>query len=411
MIRGINMKWAFLLGSPDISGGSYVIFEHAIRAQRNGVHVTIITEEKVNMDRLHWHPEARELNWKTFDEAQEDFFDVCIATWWRTVYELYRVQARTYAYFVQSIESRFYTEEEKPLRKLVESTYALPLHFITEAKWIQKYLMEHYNKEAYLVLNGIRKDIYSEEGTSHAPREENKLRVLVEGPVDVHFKNVPKTIELCKQSKADEIWLLTSSPISSYPGVDRVFSRIPIFETPKVYRSCDVIVKLSYVEGMFGPPLEMFHCGGTSVTYNVTGHDEYIEAGINGIVIERDNEQAVTDSINKFKDEKDYLATLKANAMKTAEAWPSWDEASLEFEHAIADIVQNKRSISNKELKNYSQFMFDWYVIAEDYKNMNTPKYYSSFMGRMKPIVKKRFPRLFEMLRKIKFYLKVNVLK
>jgi hypothetical protein len=43
------------------------------------------------------------------------------------------------------------------------------------------------------------------------------------------------------------------------------------FDTPLVYRSCDILGKLSYVEGMFGPPLEMFHCGWTAIVYNVTG--------------------------------------------------------------------------------------------------------------------------------------------
>jgi hypothetical protein len=53
-----------------------------------------------------------------------------------------------------------------------------------------------------------------------------------------------------------------------------------------VYRSCDDILKLSLVESMFGPPLEMFHCGGTAIVYNVTGHDEYIVHGRNALVAE-----------------------------------------------------------------------------------------------------------------------------
>ncbi|WP_407873288.1 glycosyltransferase [Paenibacillus melissococcoides] len=399
------MKWAMLLGSPDISGGTYVIFEHAIRAKRRGIDVTLVTEEPVDMERLHWHPEATELSWRTYSEASEDLFDICIATWWRTVYELHRVQAKTYAYFVQSIESRFYSESEKPLRQLVESTYALPLHIITEAKWIKDYLKEHFNKEAYLVLNGIRKDIYFEDGEKHADRKKDKLRVLVEGPIDVDFKNVPKTIELCKQSNADEIWLLTSSPITSYPGVDRVFSRVPIFKTPEIYRSCDVIIKLSYVEGMFGPPLEMFHCGGTSITYDVTGHDEYIVDGQNGIVIACDNDTEVVKSINELKEDRIYLNQLLTNAKKTASEWPSWEESSSQFQTAIINIINNDRHISNIEVKNYSNFMFGWYIIAENYKNDKSRRVSSTMLPKIKSILKRRSPRLFDLLRKTKFYL------
>ncbi|AGA59920.1 glycosyltransferase [Thermobacillus composti KWC4] len=363
------MKWAILLGSPDISGGSYVIFEHAIRAQKKGIEITIVTEEKVSMERLHWHPEARSLIWKTFSEVSNEIFDICIATWWRTVYEMTRVTASTYAYFVQSIESRFYEESEKPLRKLVESTYRLPLYKITEATWIKQYLKEKHNSEAYLVRNGIRKDIYSPIGESIAPREPGKLRVLVEGPIDVGFKNVPKTIELCRRSLADEIWLLTSSPIDSYTGVDRVFSRIPIFDTAKIYRSCDVIIKLSYVEGMFGPPLEMFHCGGTSITYNVTGHDEYIVADVNGLVAATDDDDQVIQYINLLKENPTKLNQLKTKALETAEQWPSWDQSSNEFIAAVQDICLNKPPIEQSKLRNDCQFYFDWYVIGEDYKN------------------------------------------
>ena len=66
---------------------------------------------------------------------------------------------------------------------------------------------------------------------------------------------------------------------------DRVFERVAVESTPVIYRSCDVLVKLSQVEGMYGPPLEMFHCGGTVVTYDVTGHEEYVEHGVNGLVV------------------------------------------------------------------------------------------------------------------------------
>ncbi|MDQ0049011.1 glycosyltransferase involved in cell wall biosynthesis [Paenibacillus polymyxa] len=407
------MKWAFLLGSPDISGGSYVIFEHAIRATKKGVLVTIITEEKINMERLHWHPEARSLIWKTYKEVENDKFDVCIATWWRTVYELYRVTAETYAYFVQSIESRFYDENERSLRHLVDSTYQLPLHIITEAKWIQKHLNEHFNKDAKLVPNGIRKDIYSIEGVRHQAREEGKLRVLVEGPIDVPFKNVPKTIEICKQSDADEVWLLTSSPISSYPGVDKVFSQVPIFETAQIYRSCDVIIKLSYVEGMFGPPLEMFHCGGTSITYNVTGHDEYIVSDQNALVAAKDDDKAVLNFINSLKHSPTLLRDLKDKAIDTANNWPAWDESSEQFYKAVKSIcednslfVHNSKDIIEKK----SKFYFQWYVIAEESKSGNSGKPNISDLQFFKSFVRRKFPVLFRLLRNIKYKMKVRAI-
>ncbi|MBD3842747.1 MAG: glycosyltransferase family 4 protein, partial [Campylobacterales bacterium] len=359
------MKIAFLIGSPDISGGSFVIFEHALRLVAYGHNVAMITEIPLKRDKreLHWHKKAQTLEWLSFDqvEKRQISFDITIATWWRTFYELYRVKSSQYAYFVQSIESKFYDSIEKPLCKLVESTYVLDIPIITEATWIKKYLYDNYHKNAWLVKNGIRKDVYNLIGDVIEPRNPNKLRVLVEGPLHVGFKNVPKTIELCKKSNADEIWLLTSTKIDKVDGIDRVFSRVPVEKTAEIYRSCDVIVKLSYVEGMFGPPLEMFHCGGTAIVYNVTGHDEYIVHDVNGLVVKTDDDEQVIKYINELKKNPEKLDLLKKNAIETADNWHGWDESAKIFENSLIEIM-NAEHYGQNVLKLKSQFMFDWYV-------------------------------------------------
>lgn len=394
------MKLAITLGSPDISGGTYVIFEHAFRAKNKGIDVYIVTEEKVEQNRLEWHPEAKSLKWITYDDASSITFDVAIATWWRTVYELHRIKAVNYVYFVQSIESRFYKDSEKPLKKLVEATYMLPLIIITEAKWIKKYLEDNYDRKVALVENGIRKDIYTEDGESYAKRQEGLLRVLIEGPIDVPFKNVKKTIEIVRNSLADEVWLLTSSKIASYEGVDKVFSQVPIFDTPKIYRSCDIIVKLSYVEGMFGPPLEMFHCGGTAITYDVTGHDEYIVNGTNALVAKTDCESDVIEYINSLKKDRSLLSNYKNGARNTACLWPSWEESSSKFIEQIHNISKSD-GINQHKLEKLSKFYFDFYVIAEDYKN----ELEGNRKEKMKRYIK-RIPCLYKCLKFLKRALK-----
>ena len=132
-------------------------------------------------------------------------------------------------------------------------------------------------------------------------------------------------------ASVDEIWLLTSSDVSTYPNADKVFSKISIEEAAEVYRSCDVLVKLSYVEGMFGPPLEIFHCGGTAIVYAVTGYDEYIQHDYNALVAEPDDEDAVINYLKTLKTDKQLLARLQNNAKITAAAWLDWQPASQNF--------------------------------------------------------------------------------
>lgn len=383
------MKCIFTLGSPAIGGGTTVIFEHATRMAKEGEEVYIVTDRKIEPEEYAWHTSAHMLKWVTYEEIEGLEFDIAIATWWRTVYEAYRIKAKHYIYFVQSIESKFYNDNEPGLKMLAEMTYFLGMKVITEATWIKEYL-EKYGTEAYLVHNGIRKDIYTIEGDTY---EKCKgLRVLVEGPVDVDFKNVPKTIKLVNESKADEVWLLTSSDVKSYPGVDRVFSRIPPKECAKIYRSCDVIVKLSYVEGMFGPPLEMFHCGGTSIVYDVTGHDEYIVHNKNSLVAKTDDDEKVVEYINKLKDTK-YLNKLKKEAIKTAKEWVSWEESSLNFYKTVKKL--NKlESITQQELESKSKFFFDVYVKYETKDNLSLKR----LIGKR---LRNNHPRIYKIYRKI----------
>jgi len=359
------MKIVFQVGSVNISGGTYVIFEHATRMKNAGHEVYILTEEIVGNEDIKWHINAHILKYITYEDLNDMVFDIAIATWWKTVFLLHKIQAQQYLYFVQSIESRFYPKEEKALRQLVESTYTLDLPVITEATWIKHYLEKNYLAQVELVHNGIRKDLYSIEVTPMVPPLKSGVRVLVEGPLGVAFKNVEKTIELCKQSQADEIWLLTSSPVSKYDGVDRVYSQVPINEVAKIYRSCDVVVKLSYVEGMFGPPLEMFHCGGTAIVYDVTGHDEYIVHDYNAIVIKRDDEQGVIDAINKLVAQPQLLEKLKKGALQTASKWIDWDTSARLFLEKIEMIFSQNRKVDPKWLEMLTQFHEKSYVIAE----------------------------------------------
>lgn len=408
-------KVAFLLWSPDISGGTNVIFEHATRMRAAGHEISIITDDKPNLERLNWFPQARDLIWLNYQEASSLNFDLVIATWWRTVFYLPRLRANKYCYFVQSIESRFYSEDQVVLRNLVELTYSLDLNFVTEASWIKNYLRDEFEKVAKLVRNGIRKDYFSTSISAISPRVSGKLRVLVEGPLGVSFKNTELAVELCRSSQADEIWLVTSTEIGAYPGVDRLFSRVPISRIGEIYASCDVLIKLSTVEGMFGPPLEIFHTGGTSISYDVTGYDEYIEHEVNGLVSFSRKNQEVIDFIDKLKKDELYLSSLKKEAITTAEAWPDWCKSSNEFLCACEEIIDSGNSTPVKLMKSQLERYWDSYhyhVSAKVSDSVNTGKGISligKFKNKSIKYLYENHPSAFSFLRRIKWTVKAYI--
>lgn len=357
------------------SGGNIVIFEHAYYIfKRGNVDVCLIFPETFTDNDGKWFDRISEIPKSTYAAEKNQEYDLLIATYWRTCYDLHKFKSKKYLYFNQSVESKFYDKTNVKNIFLAEATYMLDLGIITEAHWIQDYIKSNYGVESQLVLNGINKSNYVTDGSFIEPRTDGKLRVLVEGSLEAPNKNVPKTIELCTKSKADEIWLLTNSKIDAYEGIDRVFSQVPVEKTQEIYRSCDVLVKLSRVEGMFGPPLEMFHCGGTAISYNVSGHDEYMVDDVNSFVVEMEDEASVIKKINFLKDNPDKLKLLKENALITANNWYDWNSASERFEEILNYYSQQENS-DQGVLKNKTNLFLNIYNTidnqAETIKNIN----------------------------------------
>ena len=362
----LSLNVCFLLGSPDISGGTNVIFNHAAYAMRKGCQVTIVTEFEVTPERIAWHAEAKHLRFANYGDVANTEFDVVVATWWPTTYWLHRVAARHYAYFVQSIESRFPGSREEALRDYAENTYLFDVHLITEVDWICDYLEHHYGRKAHLAYNGIDKSIYCPDGPAIAPRDPERPRVLIEGSMGVPLKNTERTIALCNYAGADDIWLMTPTPVDHVDGVDRLFSRITQAQTAEVYRSCDILVKLSYVEGMFGPPLEMLHCGGTAVCYKVTGHDLYLTHEHNALLADIDDEIEVVRSIQRLLTDRSLRERLVRNGLDTAASWPDWTTSSAKFLDVLKSIAGSReRRATRDQLRGMSQQLQIAYETAD----------------------------------------------
>lgn len=331
------MKIVFLIPKSGIGGGNYVVNQHALWAQEAGHDVTIATLSRDSPYEHVWHPAIPFLHFKPIDELADIQFDIAIATFWSTALELHDLKAHQYVNFIQSIESRFYGSEAVQLRALIDSIYTLKLPVLTEATWIKQYLEKEYGSRCKLVRNGIRKDLYEPHGPCVSKRQAGRLRVLVEGPFGA-IKNTARAMATARRAGADDIWLLTTSDIPWYPRASRIFSNVPIEQVPPIYRSCDAIVKLSLVEGMFGPPLEMFHCGGTAVVYDVSGHDEYIVNDKNALVAPMHDEARVIESIRRLREDAPLLARLKEGALEAAAAWPSWEVSSRQFMVALEQL-------------------------------------------------------------------------
>jgi glycosyltransferase involved in cell wall biosynthesis len=322
------MRVAFLTQDLQLSGGVGVVVEHASQlARHHGFDVSLVlTAEQAQPD---WAFRGLEhLHVVPLADAVAMRFDVALSTWWETADSLFELDAARYASFVQSLEDRFYLPEE-PERMAAALTLDLPVRFITEARWIARALegLQPGNR-ALLVRNGIAKDVFA--SPAAAPVALNgPLRILVEGSATIAFKGIPEALAATSQMNEERVVTLVTPDRESDipPGADHVIRAVPHAEMARLYAEHDVVLKLSRVEGMFGPPLEGFHMGATCVVGPVTGHEEYVRHGVNGLVVDWDDPRGTARALDLLARDRAYLHQLRVGALATARAWPSWEQS------------------------------------------------------------------------------------
>ena len=210
----------FLIGSADISGGTSVIFEHAAFAQSQGAKVRLGAIRPLSEAAESWHPAMDQLDLRPMDEVPDEDYDLVIATWWPTVFELPRFRFRHAVYFVQSAEARFGAED--PMNRepaLAELTLRMGLPIITITTWLQAYLAFAHDTPSFLATNGIKKEYYGAEGAQVAARLDSGLRVLVEGSTDAAMKGVSDAVDVARRGGADAGLAAYSNRAGRVPGL------------------------------------------------------------------------------------------------------------------------------------------------------------------------------------------------
>ncbi len=313
------MKIAYIIPGCAVSGGIAVICQHANRLKRRGHDVVLLSLAPPAP--MTWFPNQGVPVYDIADWSGE--LDILVATGWSTSFWLTRVSAKVKCYFVQSDETRFHPEGSR-WQHMTTLTYYLGVNYLTEAKWIRAWLYDNFGHTAELVPNGLDSTIFFP-SEPLLPKGQ-KPRVLLEGAIDLPYKGMAEAFEAVMPLDV-EIWCVSSfgSPKKNW-RCDKFFEQIPMMDMRKVYSSCDILLKLSKVEGFFGPPMEMMACGGVSVVGKVTGYDEYIVDGVNALVVESGDIAAATAAVKKLIDQPELRSSLVAAGKKTAVEW-NWDRS------------------------------------------------------------------------------------
>jgi O-antigen biosynthesis protein len=332
------MKIAYLLPGCGVSGGIAVVCQHANRLLRRGHQVYLLTETQE--DNINWFPNQRVPIVQLINYPKD--LEILVATGWTTSFTVARLPAKNKFYFVQSDETRFHPKGSVAQR-ITTLSYSFGFNYFTEARWIRTWLMENFGHEAELVPNGLDSDIFFP-AKPLTPKGE-KPRILLEGAIGLAYKGMEEAFTAVSDLDV-EVWC-----VSSYgkpkPGwkCDRFFEQIPMTEMRRIYSSCDILLKLSRVEGFFSPPMEMMACGGAVVVGKVTGYDEYIVDGYNALVVDPCNVDDAKAAINRILSDRELYNKLIMNGLTTAKAW-QWEQSIDRLEAYFLDVLSGKRGKS-----------------------------------------------------------------
>jgi len=337
------LRVAFLVNDLSLSGGMTVIVEHARHLDaRDDFAVSLVLVRELEEEA--WRFEALAgIEILGFEAARAREWDIVLSTWWETAYRLFELTSARYASFTQSLEDRFYVAG-KPERLGASLVLDLPVSFVTEATWIKEALAElRPGAPCHLVVNGIDKDVFAPLDAVPDSDPSRPLRVLIEGNPRVWFKGVHAAVAAATAMEQPHVTTLVTANRADAEGlaVDRVVGPLSQRDLAALYAETDVLLKLSTVEGMFGPPLEAFHKGATCVVSEVTGHDEYVRHLENGLVVDWDDTRGTARALDLLAHDRALLARLRAGALETARAWPSWDDQGPRFAAALHAIAQD----------------------------------------------------------------------
>jgi len=320
------VRVALLTQDLQLSGGVGVIVQHAVQLARQGFEVDLVLTRPSR--RPDWsHAGLDRVRVLALEQARTDRYDVALATWWETAQHLFDLAAARHACFVQSLEDRFYAVGS-PARLGAALALDLPVRFVTEARWIADTLeLLHPGEKVFYVRNGIAKDVFAPVAAVPVPAG-GPLRILVEGSAHVPFKGVGEALAATSAMGAPRHVTLVAPDGSGagLDGADHVVGPVAQPELARLYAQADVVLKLSRVEGMFAPPLEGFHQAATCVVTPVTGHEEYVVHGENGLVVDWDDPAGTARALDLLARDRALLHRLRCGALATARSWPSWEQ-------------------------------------------------------------------------------------
>ena len=237
--------------------------------------------------------------------------------------------------FLQSLDLRYYRDDELPDRVGAAAPLALPVDYLAVGEHMRALLARlRPDARCAVVRNAVDKSVF---GAAEPRTEPGPLRVLVEGQPTLWFKGIDEAIGAVRAMREPAtVTLVAQEPARAGDrGADRVVGGLEAAEMRDLYAEHDVLLKLSRFEGFGLPVLEAFHVGRPCVVAPYAGHDELVRHAENGLVVGFDDTQGTAAALDALARDRELRDRLGRGALATAADWPDAPAAGDAFAAAL----------------------------------------------------------------------------
>jgi glycosyltransferase involved in cell wall biosynthesis len=346
----------FVVNTTGLTGGIRVVFEHANRLQDRGHEVTIVHALDLNSNRglgSRARTLAKRLKFALRPEVA--WFDVRVPIrrvpraenrWMRDADAVIATANETAAW-VAGLEPRcgtkfyFIQHDEVWTRDpaAVRATWALPLHRIVIATWLQE-LGDRLGAPAIaMVTNGVNLDEFH--GELHPLRSPPRILLMVHPQP---WKGTDDALSALEALRAAGVrFELTCFGAHGFSARERRLGRTvdrPVGESlRRLYCDHDLFVSPSWTEGCQLPPMEAMACGCAVVATNVGGIPDYAIAGVTALVVEPRDPLALAGAVRTLLESPQRLQEVAAAGQRHIRTF-TWERATARLEAALEAHVE-----------------------------------------------------------------------
>jgi len=338
------MDITFIVPCKDLAGGLRVVAAYGNALIRRGHRVTVIYPKRTLPVKENLRRKTR--RWLFRERDHLDFFRGClleapeiaerhipdgdclVATAWETAEwakDFLRRCGEKF-YLIQHYETWSGGEER------VDATFRYPFKKIVISRWLKRVVEEKSGESDIPVIwNG--KDFFLSEALGEGMNREFDIGMLYS---PVSFKRTVDGVSAIKEAMQTAPDLKTVLFGSEYPK-ERLWEGVRFIRRPsqeqirKIYLSTRIWISPSLVEGFCLPALEAMGLGCAVVATDSLGIRDIIDDGVNGLLVEPGNPQALAEKILTVLHHPTLEQRLRIAGLKKSEQF-SWETATDQLE-------------------------------------------------------------------------------